>query len=202
MSKTSTLDEPADVNADLGTTTWARGVARAIEFEAKKLNSDVQSVQEWIVIAAENEAWRILGYVSLDTFLVAEAGITQEVIDAIRNAKQGTTVKQAVEAARDRPLAKHGNEEGERNSRNRDRDSTSVADRSNNYTLRRLARDAPEFLDRIEAGELSVNQAAIATGIRKQQALIPLGDAKAAARRILKHYPLSEIEAALREASQ
>lgn len=36
------------------------------------------------------------------------------------------------------------------------------------YTLRRLARDAPEMLDRIEAGELSVNAAAIQAGIRKK----------------------------------
>jgi len=36
------------------------------------------------------------------------------------------------------------------------------------YTLRRLARDQPELLDKIEAGELSVNAAAIAAGIRKK----------------------------------
>jgi hypothetical protein len=36
------------------------------------------------------------------------------------------------------------------------------------YTLRRLARDCPELLDKIEAGELSVNQAAIQAGIRKR----------------------------------
>jgi len=47
-------------------------------------------------------------------------------------------------------------------------DSTRLNDRSNNYTLRRLARDNPEMLDRIESGELSVNAAAIAAGIRKK----------------------------------
>lgn len=36
------------------------------------------------------------------------------------------------------------------------------------YTLRRLARDAPELLDKIETGELTVNQAAIQAGIRKK----------------------------------
>jgi len=35
-------------------------------------------------------------------------------------------------------------------------------------TLKRLARDAPEMLDRIESGELSVNAAAIQAGIRKK----------------------------------
>ncbi len=37
-----------------------------------------------------------------------------------------------------------------------------------NIGLRRLARDCPELLDKIEAGELSVNAAAIAAGIRKK----------------------------------
>lgn len=36
------------------------------------------------------------------------------------------------------------------------------------YTLRRLARDCPQMLDKIEAGELSVNAAAIQAGIRKK----------------------------------
>jgi hypothetical protein len=36
------------------------------------------------------------------------------------------------------------------------------------YTLRRLARDCPEILDKIESGELSVNAAAVKAGIRKR----------------------------------
>jgi len=43
-----------------------------------------------------------------------------------------------------------------------------VKPNSNGAVLRRLARDCPEMLDKIEAGELSVNAAAIAAGIRKK----------------------------------
>ena len=39
---------------------------------------------------------------------------------------------------------------------------------TNSNILRRLARDAPEMLDKIESGELSVNAAAIQAGIRKK----------------------------------
>jgi hypothetical protein len=39
---------------------------------------------------------------------------------------------------------------------------------SNERVIRRLARDCPEMLDKIEAGELTVNAAAIAAGIRKK----------------------------------
>ena len=36
------------------------------------------------------------------------------------------------------------------------------------YALRRLARDAPEILAKVQSGELTVNQAAIQAGIRKK----------------------------------
>jgi len=36
------------------------------------------------------------------------------------------------------------------------------------YTLRRLARDRPDLLDRVEAGELSANAAAIEAGFRSK----------------------------------
>lgn len=62
--------------------------------------------------------------------------------------------------AKERPIPKHG---GDRKSdQDQGRDSTLKQDRSNEYTLRRLARDAPAMLDKIESGELSVNAAAIA----------------------------------------
>jgi hypothetical protein len=46
--------------------------------------------------------------------------------------------------------------------------TTRFDDRGVNYTLRRLARDFPEMLQRIQDGELSVNAAAIECGIRKK----------------------------------
>ncbi len=39
---------------------------------------------------------------------------------------------------------------------------------STEYTLRRLARDCPEMLKKVQAGEVSVNAAAIKAGIRKK----------------------------------
>jgi len=75
-----------------------------------------------------------------------------------------------ISAAKDEPLNAWGNRDGENNSRNKDRvDNVNPVKGGNStdYTLRRLARDCPEMLDRIESGELSVNAAAIAAGIRK-----------------------------------
>jgi hypothetical protein len=128
-----------------------------------------------ISIAAQHEAWRPLGYMSLDAFLIAEANFTQAIIDAVRNAKKGTTVGEAI-AARENPLAsgpgkpkgsKGGNQYTVANVDNTNK-SKPRGGTDTTYTLRRLARDNPAMLDKIEAGELSVNQAAIQAGIRKK----------------------------------
>lgn len=72
-----------------------------------------------------------------------------------------------IKAAKDAPLAKHGNNQhSEEVGHNNIMSSRQGTDTT--YTLRRLARDAPEFLDEIEKGNLSVNAAAIKAGIRKK----------------------------------
>jgi hypothetical protein len=83
-------------------------------------------------------------------------------------------VKAQVPEARANPLQSADQEEAPRNPNGRKgkesgTNSTRLKRGGNTtYTLRRLARDNPELLDKIEAGELSVNQAAIQAGIRKK----------------------------------
>lgn len=57
----------------------------------------------------------------------------------------------------------------------------SVSGRGVEYTLARLDRDQPELADRVRAGELSANAAAIEAGFRKQQT--PLDRLRAAWRK-------------------
>ena len=66
-------------------------------------------------------------------------------------------VKAKVAAAREKPLAEHGENQHTERERGVDNINSSKGGTGTSYTLRRLARDAPEMLDRIEAGELSVN---------------------------------------------
>lgn len=78
----------------------------------------------------------------------------------------GRSVAEAIEEAKGKPLLHPG--ERESTESRVDNINSTKGGTDTNYTLRRLARDAPEYLDRIEAGELSVNAAAIAAGIRKK----------------------------------
>jgi hypothetical protein len=79
-------------------------------------------------------------------------------------------ISEKIAAARAKPLAEHGEIGNGRKDESRGDNVTSTVERGNatDYTLRRLARDCPEMLDKIEAGELSVNAAAIKAGIRKK----------------------------------
>ena len=86
------LDEPCDIHAEIGSRPWSLAVAREIRFKAKSFDTDVKSLQRWIEIAAEHEAWRTLGYVSLDAFLIVEANFSQSIIDAIREARTAKSI--------------------------------------------------------------------------------------------------------------
>lgn len=70
--------------------------------------------------------------------------------------------------AKERPLADVGDIGRGRSNRVDNVNSNAKGGNETEYTLRRLARDAPAMLDKIESGELSVNAAAIAAGIRKK----------------------------------
>jgi hypothetical protein len=55
------------------------------------------------------------------------------------------------------------------------------------YTLRRLENNRPDLLDRVKAGEISPNAAAVKAGFRDEAITIPKDPLKAS-RRLLKHF--------------
>jgi hypothetical protein len=72
-------------------------------------------------------------------------------------------------------LGAHGGQPGNRNAakdkpENEGDNVTSVSDRGNSatYTIRRLKRDRPDLADRVVAGEMSANAAAIEAGFRRK----------------------------------
>ena len=89
------------------------------------------------------------------------------------------------QAARDNPIAEHGGTGANQHTvktESRGNNVTSAPEPRGNgktYTLRRLARDRPDLLAKVEAGEIeSVNKAAIEAGFRKK--LTPLEAARKA----------------------
>jgi hypothetical protein len=84
-------------------------------------------------------------------------------------------VQAQCQAAREKPVGKRGNPSGnnqytpDEEKGKGDNVTFPQQERGNGktYTLRRLARDRPDLLDRIESGELSANAAAIEAGFRK-----------------------------------
>ena len=64
---------------------------------------------------------------------------------------------------------------------------------SRDATIRRLREHHPELHAKVMAKDLSANAAAIEAGIRKRQIQVPVGDPRAAAKRLLKHYSKPEL---------
>ena len=91
-------------------------------------------------------------------------------------------VSLAAAAAQAQPLAAHGGD------RSGEQDSvTTLKDRGQAYLLRRLARDAPEILERVKAGEFkSARAAAIEAGIVKDVPTVRLTEPGKAAASILE----------------
>lgn len=175
-SRTTSLDEDADINAPVGSRSWAMGVLGEIKYAINRLDSDAQHVGRMIAIAREKEAWRVLGYAAFSLFCIKEIGISEDEAASLATAKPGETCREfqrrrAEELAESaKPLAGHGgdrkSEEGNQEStlsHNVDRQGTSA-----DYLTRRIARDCPEVLERMKAGEFkSVRAAAIEAGIVK-----------------------------------
>ena len=148
--------------------------------------SKVDGERRWLDAlkqAEEVKIWEKLGFVSEDAMLLDEIGYTKE-----------QSIKQFEEWREQGPLADHGNQEGERNSRNRDNHVMSVQGNASTYLARRLLRDRPDLFERLEAGEFSsVRQAALEAGIVKPTFTCPI-DPERAANLILKHFELKNVK--------
>lgn len=128
--------------------------------------------------------------------------ITQWAAEALAALKPHVTVLSAG-AEQVHPLAQHGtNQHSEPEGEDITTSSPQQLGNSQAYLLRRLARDAPDVLERVKAGEFkSARAAAIEAGIIKPVPTIRLVDdtskVAAALRRHLSHEQLADLVAAL-----
>jgi hypothetical protein len=134
---------------------YARQMVYVLKTIWTQITFDIKDWDKEVEEAKRNKIWEKLGYASIDEVLAKEVGYSE------------AELKIKIKQARDNPLA------GKKGGRPKKEDNLSNLQvtspgNSNERVLRRLARDKPEMLDRIESGELSVNAAAIAAGIRKK----------------------------------
>jgi hypothetical protein len=168
--------EPDDRFQDTPRAKWKLLLNAKRSFLGRRLNYDcrclVQFCEEAEVVYAE------LGYASAEQMIregyKLEPSQVELAVAWLRHNEPVQAigigdVAAAIKAAREKPLAEHGKIGNGRKEESRGDNITSTQRGTDtDYTLRRLARDKPELLDRIEAGELSVNAAAIAAGIRRK----------------------------------
>jgi hypothetical protein len=169
-------DIVGDPLAPEGSRPWAVAMRLEIQQLLNQQRMDHEALQRCFDAFNRNDGWRQLAdakgkpFPSYSAFCKARKpyGLGRDAgeIDALL--REGAAKRAPEErAAEAKPLAGHGNQEGENNSRNRDSDATSVG-RGADYLTARIARDRPDVLERMKAGEFpSVRAAAIAAGIVK-----------------------------------
>lgn len=156
---------------------WDELVWEKRNFLATKINYDCRCLIDFCDEA--NAVWSDLGYESAADMIrngyeldpqQIELAVAWLKINEPSAAIPLNDVSAKVAEARKRPLPDHGGDRKSEVHDNQGSDATlnsAKGGRGAEYLLRRLARDCPEMLDRIEAGELSVHAAAIKAGIRK-----------------------------------
>jgi hypothetical protein len=159
--------------ADVPKARWKALVREKRNFLATNIKYDCRCLIEFCEEA--NAVWQELGYDSAADMIRNGYELDPQQIDLavawLKINEPGAAVGiddigKKVAEARTKPLPDVGplTESEKANGYN----ITNKRGTDTDYTLRRLARDCPEMLDKIEAGELTVNAAAIAAGIRKK----------------------------------
>jgi hypothetical protein len=138
------------------------------------------------------EMWQELGYANADELIAKGYGLDPSEIRVIAewlemNDPDEVTplraVQDAVKHARQNPLPAHGVNQHNRG----DYNIISIQQGTEQtYTLRRLARDNPELLDRVASGELSANGAAVLAGFRRPMKSVPIDSPCSAVRALLR----------------
>jgi hypothetical protein len=144
-----------------------------------------------------------MGFASGDQFLTDYLSLDLDLVHRVvgwleqERPTGAVTLDLAVKAAAAQPLARHGEIGRRRVPEDRVDVINSKAEggTSQSYLLRRLARDAPEVLERVKAGEItSARAAAIEAGIIKDVPAVRLTDPSRVAERIKRHWSREQIE--------
>jgi hypothetical protein len=174
MSRTSIMDDPGDIAAPPGSKPWAVAVCLDIQTTLNDINGDAQHLRVMVNLCREHKGHRQLvnrrgkPYATFEEFCTTPQpwglGYSKDDIDAIiaeRHERQSPE-KRAEEA---KPLKPNGgNRKGKESVLYDNTDSPKSARQGTSapYLTARIARDRPDILERMKAGEFkSVRAAAL-----------------------------------------
>jgi hypothetical protein len=152
--------------ADVPKARWKALVREKRNFLATKIKYDCRCLIEFCEEA--NAVWQELGYDSAADMIRNGYELDPQQIEL---AVAWLKINEPGAAVGIGDIVPLRDPKGGRPRKEENLDNVKVLNKGGNdtdYTLRRIARDCPEMLDKIEAGELTVNAAAIAAGIRKK----------------------------------
>lgn len=113
-------------------------------------------------------------FTSFESFVAHKLwwGLESSIDDLLAYCRKDEATRRLVLAAADRAMTME--EAGAKGGRGKKADSNTTSfNRGATYSLKRLKRDRPDLADKVIAGELSANAAAIEAGFRKKTITIP-----------------------------
>lgn len=177
---------------------------------ASELITDVERALKWLDEAKDKEIWKFTKWKNFDEYIASrnleESAINEYRIGLSILKRHGWKGKVAGSEARKAAVQKLANsgeqQAAEADARKGGRGKKVVANgnrftkgqNNTDYLTRRIARDRPDILERMKAGEFtSVRQAALAAKIVKPTFTCPI-DPERAANLILKHFELKNVK--------
>ena len=164
--RVTVLDDVGDREAPAGSKPWALWIVGQAALRRDELERDSSALRRLIGKMRKHEAWKALGVPSFDMLCTTQLRLSSDEVAAIQTSGKHQTLGIVLAKAQHARSQAVEVRQGQRvdllpdNIRKLDSGGT-----GSEYLLRRLAKTAPDFLDRYEAGEFkSVRAASIAAG--------------------------------------
>lgn len=160
------LDELGDGDAPIGSKPWAMWLSNEIRKAYYDKQRTGDRLRNLVDAFKEHQGWQAFGILTWEMFCEKRLQVAAQEIDTEARARVAAMAENA------KPLNEHAGEYTSTGGRgNKLHDNYNVVSASNNgtdteYLTARIARDRPDILDRMKAGEYrSVRSAAIDAGI-------------------------------------
>ena len=166
--RVSVLDGAGDSSAPVGSKEWLDYVVNYAKSTARDVSAKCGDLQKILRTMQEFDAHKAAGFASFEIFLSRRVGISADQAKAVLDARPSVKIAAVLAKAQHaRSQAVEVRQGGDQRSERIKPDNIRIdsGGTGSEYLLRRLAKTAPDFLDRYEAGEFkSVRAASIAAG--------------------------------------